>query len=30
MSLLLELEQFVRDHRPHVGMMGDATEPEQR
>jgi len=27
MTLLADLEQFVRDHRPHGGMTGDATEP---
>jgi len=27
MSLLAELQEFVRDHRPHGGMMGDATPP---
>ena len=26
-TLLVELEEFVRDHRPHGGMTGDATEP---
>jgi hypothetical protein len=26
-SLLADLEEFVRDHRPHGGMSGDATEP---
>jgi hypothetical protein len=26
MTLLAELEEFVRDHRPHGGMTGDATE----
>jgi len=26
-TLLANLEQFVRDHRPHGGMTGDATEP---
>jgi hypothetical protein len=26
-TLLADLEQFVRDHRPHGGMTGDATEP---
>src|SRR5262249_40534213 len=25
MTLLAELEEFVRDHRPHGGMTGDAT-----
>ena len=27
MTLLTELEEFVRDHRPHGGMTGAATEP---
>jgi len=27
MTLLTELEEFVREHRPHGGMSGDATEP---
>jgi hypothetical protein len=27
MTLLADLEEFVRDHRPHGGMTGDATEP---
>ena len=27
MTLLAELEEFVRDHRPHGGMTVDATEP---
>ena len=27
MTLLTDLEQFVRDHRPHGGMTGDATQP---
>ena len=27
MSLLADLEEFVRDHRPHGGMTGDATQP---
>jgi len=27
MTLLAELEDFVRDHRPHGGMTDDATEP---
>ena len=27
MNLLAEVEQFVRDHRSHGGMTGDATEP---
>jgi hypothetical protein len=27
MTLLADLEAFVRDHRPHVGMVGDATQP---
>jgi len=27
MTLLAHLEQFVRDHRPHGGMTGDATQP---
>jgi hypothetical protein len=27
MTLLADLETFVRDHRPHGGMTGDATEP---
>jgi len=26
-TLLADLEQFVRDHRQHGGMTGDATEP---
>ena len=26
-DLLAELEAFVRDHRPHGGMTGDATAP---
>jgi hypothetical protein len=26
-TLLAELEEFVREHRPHGGMTGDATEP---
>jgi hypothetical protein len=26
-TLLADLEAFVRDHRPHDGMTGDATEP---
>jgi len=25
--LLADLEAFVRDHRPHGGMTGDATAP---
>src|SRR5262249_46175539 len=27
MTLLAELEEFAREHRPHGGMSGDATEP---
>ena len=27
MTLLADLEEFVRDHRPHGPMTGDATEP---
>jgi hypothetical protein len=27
MTLLADLEAFVRDHRPHGGMTGDATQP---
>src|SRR5262245_32128585 len=27
MTLLSDLEEFVRDHRRHGGMTGDATEP---
>src|SRR5262245_29321130 len=27
MTLPTDLEQFVREHRPYGGMMGDATEP---
>lgn len=27
MTLLADLEQFVRDHRPHGPLTGDATEP---
>jgi cobalamin biosynthesis protein CbiG len=27
MTLLADLEEFVRDHRPHGGMTGDATQP---
>jgi len=27
MTLLADLEEFVRDHRAHGGMTGDATEP---
>jgi len=27
LTLLPELEEFVRDHRSHGGMTGDATEP---
>ena len=27
MSLLTDLEEFVRDHRPHGGLSGEATEP---
>jgi hypothetical protein len=27
MTLLAELEEFVRDHRPRSGMRGDATQP---
>jgi hypothetical protein len=26
-SLLADLEEFVRDHRPHGWMTADATEP---
>ena len=26
MTLLADLEEFVRDHRPHGRMTGDATE----
>jgi hypothetical protein len=26
-TLLVELEDFVHDHRPHGGMTGDATAP---
>jgi hypothetical protein len=26
-TLLAELEEFVRDHQPHGGMTGDATQP---
>jgi len=26
MTLLADLEQFARDHRPHGKMTGDATE----
>jgi hypothetical protein len=29
MTLLAELEEFVRDHR-HGGLTGDATEPPSR
>jgi hypothetical protein len=25
--LLADLEEFVRDHQPHGGITGDATEP---
>ena len=27
MTLLADLEEFVREHRPHDGMTGEATEP---
>ena len=27
MNLLADLEAFIRDHRPHGGLKGDATEP---
>jgi hypothetical protein len=27
MTLFSDLEEFVRDHRPHGWMTGDATEP---
>ena len=27
MTLLADLEEFIRDHRPHGGMTGDATQP---
>jgi len=27
MTLLADLEEFVRDHRPHGGITGDATGP---
>jgi len=27
MTLLADLEEFVREHRPHGWMTGDATEP---
>lgn len=27
MTLVADLEEFVRNHRPHGGMTGDATEP---
>ena len=27
MTLLIDLEQFVRDHRAHGPLTGDATEP---
>ena len=27
MTLLADLEQFVRGHRPHDGITGDATTP---
>jgi len=27
MTLLADLEDFVRDHRPHGELTGDATEP---
>ena len=27
MTLLTDLEEFVRDHRPHGPLTGDATEP---
>jgi len=28
MTVLADLEEFVRDHRQHGQMTGDATEPE--
>jgi hypothetical protein len=28
MNLLSDLEDFVRDHRPHGPMTGNATEPD--
>jgi len=27
MTLLVELEEFVHDHRPHGSLTADATEP---
>ena len=27
MSLLTDLQEFVRNHRPHGSMTGDASEP---
>ena len=27
MTLLADLEEFARDHRPHGGLTGDATQP---
>jgi len=27
MTLRADLEEFVRDHRPHGGMSGDETQP---
>jgi hypothetical protein len=30
MTPLADLEAFVRDHRPHGGLTGDATEPTSR
>ena len=27
MTLLAELDEFVRDHRPHGALTGDATQP---
>jgi len=27
MALLIDLEEFVRDHRPHGSLTGNATEP---
>ena len=27
MTLLADLEEFVREHRPHGEMIGDATQP---
>ncbi len=29
LNLLSDLEEFVRDHRPHGTLTGDATEPVQ-